>query len=296
MCSRRSHVWYIALVLLVGIMLVGCVPPGKRELTFIPPLLGASQFPQMRGPAQQLAAYLTQQSGIKVGVFVPTDYGNTLLGLKDWKYDIAYLPAGLYPRAEAELGVTPAFLVVVNGSPTEDSAIWVKADSGINSLVDLRGKTIAAAEPSSAAGWVLPAAELKRAGVDPISDVSVNFRAVDADSLVDLLTGKADAAFAPYSALENKAVVDAGGASQLKALKEFKGVPIGVIVYNKTVLPYQATKLRGALGASAGAMGKDAKGNAIPLLQVFGWSGLVAAQPSDFDVIRASAKELGMIQ
>ena len=160
-------------ILAVIILATGCAQsagPAKSTLTLSPPLLRASQFLQMQEPTEQLASYLSQVSGVKVQAYVPTDYGNTILGLRDGTIDVAYFPAGLFSKVEAELGVTAAFLVTVDGSATEDGAIWVRADSGVTSLSQLRGKTIVAADAYSAAGWLLPAAELKAAGVDPLSD------------------------------------------------------------------------------------------------------------------------------
>lgn len=301
MWTKRSHMRCVALAFLVALLLMGgCAQeavPAKSELTFCPPLLRTSQFGKMRGPAQQLADYVSRESGVKVGVFVPTDYGNTILGLKNGEYDIAYIPAGLFPKVEAEAGVTPLFLVTVDGKAKEDSAIYVKSGSAVQSLADLRGKLVAAADPFSAAGWLVPAAELKKAGIDPISDISVNFRAVSADSIVEVLNDKADAAIAPTSALDDDKVAEAGGAGQLRVLQEFKDVPIGVIVFGKTVTRSQATKLKKAFSGieKSGVTGTNSDGDSVPLLGVLGWDGLKAAKSSDFKDLRERAQIIGMI-
>jgi len=288
-------------ILAVIILATGCAQqsagPAKSTLTLSPPLLRASQFLQMQEPTEQLASYLSQVSGVKVQAYVPTDYGNTILGLRDGTIDIAYFPAGLFSKVEAELGVTAAFLVTVDGSATEDGAIWVRADSGLSSVSQLRGKTIVAADAYSAAGWLLPAAELKAAGVDPLSDTNTQFKAVEADSLVAVLEGDADAAFALRSALDDDAVAEAGGAAQLKTLKEYKDVPIGVIVYSNSVTKAQARDLDKAFAgiAKSGFTGTDSDGNSVPLLQVMGWDGVKAAKASDFKTIAEKSKALGMI-
>jgi phosphate/phosphite/phosphonate ABC transporter binding protein len=291
----------IAFVLLImGTFVAGCAQqagPAKSELVLSPPLGRTSEFMQMRAPAQQLADHMANESGIKISIFVPTDYGNTILGLKQGQLDIAYLPAGLYPRAVAEADVSPGVLVMVDGKTTESSGIYVKSGSNIGGLSDLRGKTVAAADPFSAAGWVMPAAELKGSGIDPVSDINVNFRAVDADALVEVLEDEADAALAVAAALESDAVAEAGGAGQLKAIKEFKDVPIGVIVFGNGVTGSQANKLKKALTgiAKSGAMGKDGEGNSVPLLGVFGWDGLKAAKEADLKTVHEKAVAIGMV-
>ncbi|MBN1401101.1 MAG: PhnD/SsuA/transferrin family substrate-binding protein, partial [Anaerolineae bacterium] len=141
MWSKRDRMRGVVLIILaVAMLLAGCAQqsgPAKSELVFSPPLLGAGDFPKLREPAQQVASQIAAASGIKVGVYVPTDYGNTLLGLSRGEIDIAYVPMGLYPRAVADAGAKAAFFVTVNGETTEDSAIYVKSDSGLGGMADL---------------------------------------------------------------------------------------------------------------------------------------------------------------
>ena len=302
MRTKSGRIPSLILMFLAVMMVVsGCAQqatlPAKSKLTFSPPLMWASDFMKMEGPAEQLTSYLSQVSGVNMGVYVPTDYGNTILGLKEGTLDVAYLPAGLYPKVQEELGVEAAFLVVVDGKTTEDSAIWVRSDSGIDSLSALRGKTLVAVSAFSAAGWVVPAAELKAAGVDPISDVDVLFQAVDADCFVKVLNGEADAALALKSAAQDAAVVEAGGVGQLTMLKEFKDVPIGVIVYGNAVTKAQAKALDKALSGltKSGPTGTDSDGNSVPLLKVLGWDDVKAAKAADFKTIEEKSKVLGMI-
>ena len=58
-------------------------------------------------------------------------------------------------------------LSVRYGSPTYNGQFLVRADSGLNELSDLGGKTFCRPDPLSTSGWVIPSIMLRGAGVDP---------------------------------------------------------------------------------------------------------------------------------
>ena len=59
-------------------------------------------------------------------------------------------------RAQHEIGAKVVLAEVYRGSPTYTSRIFVSKDSGIRTLADLRGKTIAFADPISESGYLYP--------------------------------------------------------------------------------------------------------------------------------------------
>jgi len=85
----------------------------------------------------------------------------------------SYILANDKGCAEAEL-VSVRF-----GSPVYNGQIFVRADSGINSIADLAGKTFCRPDPLSTSGWIIPSITLKAAGVDPDTDLG---QVVDAGS------------------------------------------------------------------------------------------------------------------
>ena len=57
----------------------------------------------------------------------------------------------------ADKGCTEAELVSVRfGSPTYNGQIIVRADSGLNSIADLKGKAFCRADPLSTSSWIIP--------------------------------------------------------------------------------------------------------------------------------------------
>jgi phosphonate transport system substrate-binding protein len=79
-----------------------------------------------------------------------------------------------------EKGCADVALVSVRyGSPVYNGQIFVRADSGIETLADLAGKTFCRPDPLSTSGWIIPSITLKAAGIDPDTDLA---QIVDAGS------------------------------------------------------------------------------------------------------------------
>jgi phosphonate transport system substrate-binding protein len=80
----------------------------------------------------------------------------------------------------AEKGCADVDLVSVRfGSSVYNGQIFVRADSGIEKIEDLAGKTFCRPDPLSTSGWIIPSITLKAAGVDPDTGLS---QVVDAGS------------------------------------------------------------------------------------------------------------------
>lgn len=272
-------------------------PAAEEEaLVFTPALTGVSDIMAVREPALALADYIAETSGVPVTVFVPTDYGATMQGLERGRYDIAYLPGPFLVKAQAELGAIPAFSVSANGAVTETGLIVVAADSGLEELTDLAGKSVGAANLESGTGWVMPAAALKDAGVNALIDLDVFFAGTDPENVLAVLDGELDAAFISAAALADPAVLeaDAEAAEKLTILAEFPEVPIGGIVFGGNVDEAAQAALIDALGAPELAGAVDAEGNL--LLAGLGWDGLVPADEVDYSALTEAATAIGMIK
>lgn len=259
----------------------------KQELVFTPPLAGVGAFDKVRGQATDLTTYLAGATGIPMRAFVPNDYGETMRGIRAGDYDVIYLPAPFYVKAVQEYGVTGIMAVSANGATVQKGLILTLADSDIASLADLAGQSVAAGELESASAWVLPAAALADAGVNPFTDIDLQITGADVDSLIVLLDGKASAVFVDASALTNAKVLEkaADVADQVKILAQFDNIPIGGIVLRQGVTDEQSAAIVAALAAA------DAD-----LLAGLGWDSLMPADQVNFGPVTAAARTIGMIE
>jgi phosphonate transport system substrate-binding protein len=101
-------------------------------------------------------------SGIRdVTVFVARDLGQMRARIKEGKLD--FILTSAFPIVEMESDALVPAVVAVQGAAREYSAVFfVRKESSLQNLSDLRGKTVVFGTPSSTAGYAMPMAELKR--------------------------------------------------------------------------------------------------------------------------------------
>lgn len=270
----------------------------------VAPLLGElNALVTSTNRGQAMTDFLKRESGLGVKAFAPGDYAGTQIGLRDGTIDFAFLPALLFLRAQDESGAYALFRTVRPGTNKAPSAtftgiIAVGVDSGINGVGDLRGKSIFASDPADAAGWVLPAAYVKKNGVDPARDAKVQYRNTGADALVQLLGKKTDVAFAARHELEHADVLkaDADAARTLKILATVDNAPLEVIAARKGIDGKVVETFRAAfkgLGDTSKAT-YTREGKTEPILAQWGIAGLVEAKDADFAALREAGKAIGV--
>jgi len=185
--------------------------PSPEDVGYVPTELTVQFVPSqnaetLEAKAKPLEKLLGDALGIPVKVSVSTDYNTIIEAMQSKKVDVGFLPPNTYVQAK-EMGAAEVILQAqrfgvndADGTPTTEladsykSMLIVKADSGIKTLADLKGKTIAWQSVTSSAGYVYPAVELKKAGVDPNTDVkSIEVKGHDKGVLA-VVNGDADAA------------------------------------------------------------------------------------------------------
>jgi phosphonate transport system substrate-binding protein len=118
-----------------------------------------------------LANYIAKKAGKQQGeVYVSPSYSGILQALASDQIDVAYLSPLAYVLAASEYQKLPENLVPLGmpyfrNSLTYKGVIFVRADSGINSIKDLKGKSFAFADRTSASGYLYPAGLMKEAGI-----------------------------------------------------------------------------------------------------------------------------------
>ncbi len=106
--------------------------------------------------------------GVPTRLFPATDYAGVLQAFSAGQIEVASLGASGYAGAwlDTNGGVEP--LVVpeeADGSISYVSVLVVRADSGITGLEQMRGKSLAWADPNSTSGYLIPRFALRRAGI-----------------------------------------------------------------------------------------------------------------------------------
>ena len=108
-------------------------------------------------------AAIEAELGVPVKLFAPADYDGVIQGLLGGTIDYAWLGASAFAKihltdpAAVELKLTKQN---VDGSTGYYSIGFARADSGITSMDDAKGKIFAFADPNSTSGYLVPGAEL----------------------------------------------------------------------------------------------------------------------------------------
>ena len=97
--------------------------------------------PQVMQNAQPIVEILRQQLAMEVQPFVATDYTGVVEALRANKLDVAFLTPASYVLAKNETNVKVVLKSERKGIASYYAAIITRADSGIKSLDELRGKS-----------------------------------------------------------------------------------------------------------------------------------------------------------
>ena len=108
------------------------------------------------GDIKKITKYLENEIGIPVKGYVTQDHAAAVEALRSGKADISFMGGLPYVLAHNEIGAEVLLSEVYRGSPVYRGRIFVRRDSGINEPRDLKGKSIAFADPISESGYLYP--------------------------------------------------------------------------------------------------------------------------------------------
>jgi phosphonate transport system substrate-binding protein len=183
-----------------------------------PPAVTAQAF-------QPLADHLSQVLGEKVNLVVPKDFNEFWSELQQNKYDLVHCNQYHYIKSHKELGYRVIAANHEFGSGNIVGALSVRTDSGINSIADLKGKTILFGGGKNAlVSYIAPTAVLKKAGLEAGRDYKVEFSKNPPSAVIGVYNRAADASGAGNEVLKIKAVSEKIDVNQMKILAESEPV------------------------------------------------------------------------
>lgn len=169
----------IIILLVATSTMVGCTPEKEVEvesplqMALIP---GGDAISEMER-YEPIVEYLEGEIGREIDLFVCSDYSAVVVALKQGSCDIARLGPFSYVLAvqEAKCEIIASGVRKKTGKATYESHIIARGDSGIESLVDLKGRDFAFLDVGSATGYLLPMAMFKKVGIEPDEDLTYFF-------------------------------------------------------------------------------------------------------------------------
>jgi phosphonate transport system substrate-binding protein len=239
---------------------------------------------------------LEKATNLKWDVKVPTSYAATVEGLCSGQIDVAWLNTLSYVLANSKNCGDLMFTTLRNdekGTPkaTYDSQIIVRADSGIASLKDLKGKKFAFVDPLSTSGTLFPTLKIKQdTGQDPKAFFSQTVYAGGHDkSVLAVYQGSVDgaASFIDARTLVQKQFPDI--MDKTKRIATAGPIPNDTVTVRKSFPADLRSKIQSALLDYAKSdAGKKA------LKSLYSIDGLAVGDPKVYDPILDAVKTAGL--
>lgn len=126
-------------------------------------LLGGENAQDRLNSNECLRAYTEEALGVETKLFAPADYNGVIQGLLGGTLDMAWLGASSYAAVYLQdADAVEPVLVKINldGSYGYHSIGFARADSGITSLDDMKGKVFGFGDPNSTSGYLIPSIEI----------------------------------------------------------------------------------------------------------------------------------------
>lgn len=248
---------------------------------------------KLLGDIATITSWLSVQMGFPVKGFVTFDHAAAVEALRYGDADISFMGALPFVLAEAEVGAVPLLSEVYRGSPSYSGRIFVRRDSGIKSLEELRGRDIAFADPISESGYLYPLDLLVKAGLIATPDKADAFfrRKYFAGGYQQAMQAMADG------------LVDAAGASQYSDLlltpeqqaeviwiAESSQIPSHVVISRRELSQAVSSRFTEVM------LSLNAPENQHLLAYLYGPDGYVAADTAQYDGVREIAQRYGFLK
>lgn len=203
---------------------------------------------QLMENVEPVVEYLERQMGVPIRHFVATDYSGVVEALRNNSADMGFMGPLQAVIANRQAGAYPILGEVYNGEPTYVSKIFVRRDSGIKSIADLKGRTMAFVDPISSSGFMYPLDIFQREGLITGAPEEyfrkIYFAGGDEQAIRAVFNGFVDAAGVSQYAFN---LLRGNERNQIVALAESRPIPSHCVVVRKGVGKARVDSVRNAL-------------------------------------------------
>ncbi len=248
---------------------------------------------QLIEDVEPVVQYLEERLGVDIEHFAATDYAGVVEALRHGTADAGFMGPLQYVMAHHQAGARALLGEVYNGSPTYVSRIFVRKDSGLKSLEDLRNRSMAFVDPISSSGYMYPLDAFKDAGLIKSRDDAdgffrqVYFAGGDEQALRAVLNNFVDAAGIGQYAFN---LLRPEERDQVIPIGESRPIPSHCVVVRKELDDKLADGLRDALLALN-------EGDRRELLQqLYNVDGYVVVDHDTYAPVEAVAREYGFLR
>lgn len=280
----------------LSLILAGCggtqntTKPAEEQKALRVGAIPAEDAQKTRDAYKPLTAYLEKKTGMKVELFVATDYSGVIEAMRSGKLDVAMFGPFSYILAADKAGAEAFVVEKRKGSGTfYKSLVITHPTSGINNLQDLKGKTFAFVDPASTSGNLIPRSIFKKNNIDPDKDFKSTIYAGGHDaSALAVKNRKVDAAACDdvtFNNMKEKGMITDGDA---KVVNQSDPIPGSPWAFRKDLPPDLKAKIKEAFQnvAKEDPSALSAYGGKV--------EGYEPTDDANYNVIRETAKILNL--
>jgi phosphonate transport system substrate-binding protein len=284
--------WFLFLCLCIS----ACGDSRKAVRTLRVGFVPSEDAQQVMQNAQPIVEILRKQLAMEIQPFVATDYTGVVEALRANKLDIAFLTPASYVLAKNEANVRVVLKSERKGIPYYYAAIITRADSGINKLEDLRGRTFAFGDSLSTTGNVFPRKMFKDHGIDPVRDFKqILFSGGHDATVLAVLNGKVDAGATYANSPDSKDTAwmrylkNTEDVKKIHAIAFSEPIPADNLVLSPSIDDALAKKIEAAFIE----ISRDPAGKKM-LRELYQIDGFVPATDQDYDSVRRAFADAGI--
>ena len=280
--------------ILLGLLIaIACLTPASAVAQPLHLVLTPSQKPtDLLAAGDEFGQALAKLYGAPVRVTVASDYAAVIEALRNRTADLAFVHPVGYVLASREATARIVARNLWHGKSTFTSRIYVRKASGIKTLEDLRGKTMAFVDPTSSSGYTYPMVLLIQRGLVRDRDPKTFFREVVFAGAHDaamraLLNGHVDS-IASFDMAREQYLSDPAEREKITFVAETPPIPEAGIAARDGLDPAAFARVRGALLQMRGPA------YAALLKRMYDIDGFEPAEDRDYDPVRAAVELLGI--
>jgi phosphonate transport system substrate-binding protein len=248
--------------------------------------------------AKPLIKFLEKETGYYFETAVPTSYIAVVEAFGTDRADIAIINSFSYLLAHEKYGANAVLRIIRTGNQAfYRGQIIVRTDSGIDRLEDLNEKSIAYVDASSASGYILPSALLRKKGIKPSRETF----AMKHDNVVTMVYQRQVDAGATFYSPPHPVTGEPLDArlrvkkqypdvfDKIKILALTDSLPNDPVVFRKGMSRVMVERIKNALLKFA----NSEEGKKV-MPDIYSMEGLMEANDSDYDFLRKLIRESGL--
>ena len=282
-------------MLLAPLLVAGCGAPAPPELgspenpiivVFVP----SGEMERVTAGGEAVAELMAEETGYSIQSTVATSYAAAIEAMGAGEAHVAMLATFAYLLANEKYGVDVALVSERYGTPYYKGQIVVGADTGIETLGDLAGRSACWVDVASTSGYIIPRVMLQAAGVDPDTDLAEQVEAGSHDLVITAVyNGDCDFGASYVDARDTLAENFPDVYDRVLVIAESPEIPNDGVQFAKDV----PDEVRQNLVAGFLALTETEEGlEAIDI--AYNWGGLVEKDDSFYDGFRATLDASGV--